>query len=89
MAARWNMKTEFLLFNGEYPGVEETTVPSRIAQDARARRRGGPSTGGAQPLRILPAVALQQVPRRGLTRPAAFGPTPAELLHLVPAGSRR
>ena len=31
-AARWNMKTEFLLFNGEYPGVEETTVPSRIAQ---------------------------------------------------------
>ncbi len=31
-AARWNLKTEFLLFNGNYPGVEDIEVPSRISQ---------------------------------------------------------
>lgn len=31
-AARWNLKTEYLLFNGDYPGVEDIEVPSRISQ---------------------------------------------------------
>jgi len=31
-AARWNLNTEFLLFNGNYPGIEEIDVPSRISQ---------------------------------------------------------
>lgn len=31
-AARWNLKTGFLLFNGKYPGIEDTDVPSRISQ---------------------------------------------------------
>jgi hypothetical protein len=31
-AARWNLKTEFLLFNKKYPGIEDIDVPSRISQ---------------------------------------------------------
>jgi hypothetical protein len=31
-AMRWNTKSEFLVFNGEYPGVEDTGVPPRISQ---------------------------------------------------------
>ena len=31
-AMRWNMKSEFLVFNGEYPGVEVSEVPPRIAE---------------------------------------------------------
>jgi hypothetical protein len=31
-AVRWNMKTEFLVFNGDYPGVEDTAVPPRVSQ---------------------------------------------------------
>jgi hypothetical protein len=31
-AMRWNTKSEFLVFNGEYPGVEDTAVPARISQ---------------------------------------------------------
>ena len=31
-AMRWNTKTEFLVFNGNYPGVEDIAVPSRISQ---------------------------------------------------------
>jgi hypothetical protein len=31
-AVRWNMKTEFLVFNGDYPGVEDTVVPPRVSQ---------------------------------------------------------
>jgi len=31
-AARWNMKTEFLVFNGDFPGVEDAIVPPRISQ---------------------------------------------------------
>jgi len=39
-AARWNTKTEFLVFNGEYPGVEDTTVPNRLSQGrSRAETR--------------------------------------------------
>jgi hypothetical protein len=30
-AMRWNTKSEFLVFNGEYPGVEVSGVPARIA----------------------------------------------------------
>ena len=29
---RWNMKTGFLVVNGEYPGVDDLTVPPRISQ---------------------------------------------------------
>jgi len=31
-ATRWNIKTEFLVVNGEYPGVDDMTVPPRISQ---------------------------------------------------------
>jgi len=31
-ATRWNMKTGFLVINGEYPGVDDMTVPPRISQ---------------------------------------------------------
>jgi len=31
-AMRWNTKSEFLVFNGEYPGVEVSGVPARISQ---------------------------------------------------------
>jgi hypothetical protein len=31
-AARWNLKNEFLLFNGNYPGIEDVDVPARISQ---------------------------------------------------------
>ena len=30
-AMRWNTKSEFLVFNGEYPGVDVSGVPARIA----------------------------------------------------------
>ena len=30
-AMRWNTKSEFLMFNGEYPGVDTSGVPARIA----------------------------------------------------------
>jgi len=30
-ALRWNTKSEFLVFNGEYPGIEVSGVPARIA----------------------------------------------------------
>ena len=30
-AMRWNTKSEFLVFNGEYPGVDTSGVPARIA----------------------------------------------------------
>jgi hypothetical protein len=30
-AMRWNMKSEFLVFNREYPGIEVSGVPARIA----------------------------------------------------------
>lgn len=40
-ATRWNMKSEFLLFNGNYPGVEDIGVPSRISQGrTRAETQG-------------------------------------------------
>jgi hypothetical protein len=31
-AMRWNTKSEFLVFNGNYPGIEDIEVPSRISQ---------------------------------------------------------
>jgi len=31
-AMRWNMKTKFLVVNGEYPGVDDMSVPPRISQ---------------------------------------------------------
>ena len=31
-ATRWTMRTEFLVFNGDYPGVDDAAVPSRISQ---------------------------------------------------------
>jgi hypothetical protein len=31
-AMRWNTKSEFLVFNGNYPGVEDIEVPSRVSQ---------------------------------------------------------
>jgi hypothetical protein len=31
-AMRWKTKSEFLVFNGNYPGVEDIEVPSRISQ---------------------------------------------------------
>jgi hypothetical protein len=31
-AARWNMKTEFLVYNGDYPGVDRSDVPARFSQ---------------------------------------------------------
>jgi len=31
-AMRWNMKTEFLVYNGEYPGIDGTNVPAGISQ---------------------------------------------------------
>jgi hypothetical protein len=39
-ATRWNMKTEFLVVNGEYPGIDDMTVPSRISQ-GRTRAETG------------------------------------------------
>jgi cytochrome c553 len=39
-AMRWNTKSEFLVFNGKYPGVEDIEVPSRISEGrARAETR--------------------------------------------------
>jgi hypothetical protein len=39
-AARWNMKTEFLVVKGNYPGIEDTEIPSRISQGrSRAETR--------------------------------------------------
>lgn len=40
-AARWNMKTEFLVYNGDYSGVDRTDVPTKYSQGrtkAEARR---------------------------------------------------
>jgi cytochrome c553 len=31
-AMRWNMKSEFLVYNGDFPGIEDTGVPPRISQ---------------------------------------------------------
>jgi predicted CXXCH cytochrome family protein len=31
-AARWNMKAEFLVYNGEYPGADRTDVPAQYSQ---------------------------------------------------------
>ncbi|MEW6720417.1 MAG: cytochrome C [Thermodesulfobacteriota bacterium] len=31
-ATRWNMKAEFLVYNGDYPGIDAGGVPSRISQ---------------------------------------------------------
>ncbi len=31
-ATRWNMKTEFIVYNGEYPGLDRTDVPARYSQ---------------------------------------------------------
>jgi hypothetical protein len=31
-AARWNMKAEFLVYNGEYPGTDRTDVPAQHSQ---------------------------------------------------------
>ncbi|MHB1011478.1 MAG: cytochrome C [Desulfobacteria bacterium] len=31
-AGRWNLKGEFLVFNGQFPGVDDSTVPTRISQ---------------------------------------------------------
>lgn len=31
-ATRWNMKTEFLVYDGNYPGADDPTVPARISQ---------------------------------------------------------
>jgi hypothetical protein len=31
-AARWNMKAEFLVYNGDYPGVDRTDVPVNVSQ---------------------------------------------------------
>lgn len=31
-ATRWNMKTEFLVYNGDYPGTDMSELPSRISQ---------------------------------------------------------
>ncbi|MHB1024578.1 MAG: cytochrome C [Desulfobacteria bacterium] len=31
-AMRWNVKTEFLIYNGGYPGIDDSTVPARISQ---------------------------------------------------------
>ncbi|MDD1750685.1 MAG: hypothetical protein LUO89_12530 [Methanothrix sp.] len=29
---RWNFKGEFLVFNGQFPGIDDSTVPTRISQ---------------------------------------------------------
>lgn len=31
-ASRWNMKTEFLVYNGDYPGADRTDLPTRLSQ---------------------------------------------------------
>ncbi|MBI5576042.1 MAG: cytochrome c3 family protein [Deltaproteobacteria bacterium] len=31
-AARWNMKSEFILYNGDYPGADRTDLPLRMSQ---------------------------------------------------------
>jgi hypothetical protein len=31
-AMRWNMKSEFLVYNGDYPGIEDIGTPPRISQ---------------------------------------------------------
>lgn len=31
-AARWNMNAEFLVYNGDYPGIDAGGVPSRLSQ---------------------------------------------------------
>ncbi len=31
-ATRWSMKSEFLAYNGDFPGIEDTEVPARISQ---------------------------------------------------------
>lgn len=31
-AMRWNMKAEFLVYNGQFPGVDDSTVPAGISQ---------------------------------------------------------
>lgn len=31
-AARWNMKSEFLIYNGEYPGADRSDIPVRYSQ---------------------------------------------------------
>lgn len=31
-ALRWNMRSEFLVFNGQFPGVDDSTVPAGISQ---------------------------------------------------------
>lgn len=31
-ATRWNMKAEFLVYNGDYPGVDSTDVPTQYSQ---------------------------------------------------------
>jgi len=31
-AARWNMKTDFLVYNGDYPGVDRSDVPAQCSQ---------------------------------------------------------
>ena len=36
-ATRWNMKTGFLVYSGDYPGVEDPAVPSKVSQ---GRTRG-------------------------------------------------
>jgi hypothetical protein len=31
-ATRWNMRGEFLVYNGDYPGIDDIAVPPRISQ---------------------------------------------------------
>jgi hypothetical protein len=31
-ATRWNMKSAFLVYNGNYPGIEDPAIPSDISQ---------------------------------------------------------
>jgi len=57
-AARWNTKTGFLVFHGDYPGVEDTDVPPGVSQgrtrpETRRAFYGRPATRYAMYQRSL------------------------------------
>ena len=67
-ALRWNMEGEFMTYNNQFPGTDTTpTVPQfsrgRLGAETQAAYYDRP----IDQVRELPARALQQVPRQGLT----------------------